>query len=93
LELGLSDDPWDSAENNWLYQGGMTRGEPPINLIDPQTQTGPGKIVRGNLMPTTLLELLYVTDQGDARILLDPEAREVIAQAIADGILEFLNST
>jgi len=93
LELGLSDDPWDSAENNWLYQGDITRGEPPINLIDPQTQTGPGKIVRGNLMPTTLLELLYVTDQGDARILLDPEAREVIAQAIADGILEFLNST
>ncbi len=89
-ELGLSEDPWGVAINDWLWRKDITVGEPPINLIDPETQSGPGRIVRGNLMPTTLLELLYVTQEGDARILLDPAAREVIAQAIADGILEFL---
>ena len=89
-ELGLSDDPWGVALNDWLWRSDITVGEPPIDLIDPETQSGPGRIVRGNLMPTALLELLYLTHQGDARILRDPEARQVIAQAIADGILEFL---
>ena len=89
-ELGLSEDPWGEARNDWLWLSEFTFGEPPIDLIDPQTQSGPGRIVRANLMPTTLLELLYVTDDGDARILRDPEARELIAEAIADGILEFL---
>ena len=88
--LGLSEDPWGVAINDWLWRNDITVGEPPIILIDPETQSGPGRIVRGNLMPTTLLELLYVTHQGDAGILRDPEAREVIARAIADGILEFL---
>ena len=90
-DLGLSGDPWDPAINDWLWRHDVTRGEPPIDLIDPTTQSGPGRIVRGNLMPTTLLELLYVTYEDDARILRDPQAREVIAQAIADGILEFLD--
>ncbi len=90
-ELGLSDDPWDAPSNAWIGQKYITVGEPPINLINPQTQSGPGKIVRGNLMPTTLLELLYVSHGGDARILRDPAARELIAQAIADGILDFLD--
>ena len=89
-ELGLSDDPWGVAINDWLWRDDVTKGEPPIDLIDRESQTGPGRIVRGNLMPATLLELLYVTHEGDARILRDPEAREVIARAIADGILEFL---
>ena len=89
--LRLSDDPWSVAVNDWLWRSDITVGEPPIDLIDPETQSGPGRIVRGNLMPTALLELLYVTHEGDAQILRDPEARQVIAQAIADGILEFLD--
>lgn len=89
-ELGLSEDPFGPAVNHWLWQNDITVGEPPIDLIDPDTQSGPGRIIRGNLMPTVLLELLYVTHEADARILRDPAAREVIAQAIADGILEFL---
>ena len=89
--LGLSEDPWDVAINDWLWRNDITVGEPPIDLIDPETQSGPGRIVRANLMPTTLLELLYVTHEADAGILRDPQAREVIARAIADGILEFLD--
>ena len=89
-DLGLSEDPWGEASNPWLWRSDLTEGEPPIDLINPQTQSGPGRIVRGNLMPTTLLELLYVTHERDAAILRDPGAREVIAGAIADGILEFL---
>lgn len=88
--LGLSEDPWGAAINQWLWSSDLTEHEPPIDLIDAETQTGPGRIVRGNLMPTTLLELLYITHEGDAAILRDPQAREVIARAIADGILEFL---
>ncbi len=89
-ELGLSLDPYGAAENDWLWRNDITVGEPPIDLIQRETQIGPGKIVRGNLMPTTLLELLYVSHERDARILRDPAAREVIAQAVAAGILEFL---
>lgn len=88
--LGLSEDPWGAAINQWLWSIDLTEDEPPIDLIDPETQSGPGRIVRGNLMPTTLLELLYITHEADAAILRDPQAREVIARAIADGILEFL---
>lgn len=89
-DLGLSEDPFGPAVNDWLWRNDVTVGEPPIDLIDPQTQSGPGRIIRGNLMPTVLLELLYVTHEGDARILRDPAAREVIAQAIVNGILDFL---
>lgn len=89
-QLGLSEDPFGAALNDWLWRNDVTVGEPPIDLINPQTQSGPGRIIRGNLMPTTLLELLYVTHQGDAQILRDAGAREVIAQAIADGIMDFL---
>lgn len=88
--LGLSEDPWGAAINPWLWSSDLTEHEAPIDLIDPETQTGPGRIVRGNLMPTTLLELLYITHESDAAILRDQQAREVIARAIADGILEFL---
>lgn len=88
--LGLSEDPWGAAINQWLWSSDLTEDEPPIDLIDPETQSGPGRIVRGNLMPTTLLELLYITHESDAAILRDPPAREVIARAIAEGILEFL---
>ena len=90
--LGLSEDPWDAAINQWLWSSDLTEHEPPIDLIDPETQIGPGRIVRGNLMPTTLLELLYITHESDAAILRDAQAREIIARAIADGILEFLGA-
>ena len=89
-DLGLSEDPFGPALNDWLWRNDVTVGEPPIDLIDPETQSGPGRIIRGNLMPTVLLELLYVTHEADAQILKDPDAREVIAQAIVDGILDFL---
>lgn len=88
--LGLSEDPYGAASNNWLWRNDITVGEPPINLIDPETQSGPGRIIRGNLMPTVLLELLYVTHPAEARLLKDPAARQVIAQSVADGILDFL---
>ncbi len=91
-DLGLSEDPFGPAVNDWLWRNDVTVGEPPIDLIHPETQTGPGRIIRGNLMPTVLLELLYVTHEGDAGILKDPRAREVIAQAIAEGILDFLGA-
>ncbi|MCY4617358.1 MAG: N-acetylmuramoyl-L-alanine amidase [Chloroflexi bacterium] len=90
-ELGLSEDPWGVALNEWLWRSDITVGEPPIDLIDPETQSGPGKIVRANLMPTALLELLYVTDEREAQLLRDPEARQLVAQAIADAILDFLD--
>ena len=89
-KLGLSQDPWAEPRNDWLWRSDVTLGEPPIDLINRDTQSGPGRVMRGNLMPTTLLELLYVTDAGDARVLRDSAAREVIARAVADGVLEYL---
>ena len=88
--LGLSADPFAPATNHWLWRSDITVGEPPIDLIDPESQAGPGRIIRGNLMPTVLLELLYVTHEADARVLRDPLARELIAQAIADTLLDVL---
>ena len=87
---GLSTDRWAAPRNDWLGFKDITVGEPPIDLIDRQTQSGPGRIIRGNLMPTTLLEVLYVSNQEDARVLRSRSAREVMARAIADGILDFL---
>ncbi len=47
-------------------------------------------VLRHTQMPAVLLELGFVTGSQDARRLADPEYREVLSQAIARGILQYV---
>jgi N-acetylmuramoyl-L-alanine amidase len=47
-------------------------------------------VLRNTDMPAILLELGFVTGDEDARNLSDPDYREILAQAIARGILEYV---
>ncbi|NMG58570.1 N-acetylmuramoyl-L-alanine amidase [Geitlerinema sp. P-1104] len=47
-------------------------------------------VLRHTRMPAVLLELGFVTGSQDARRLADPEYREVLSQAIARGILQYV---
>ena len=48
---------------------------------------------RPSLMPAALVELLVVTNDGDAAVLRDEAGRAAIARGVANAILEFLSST
>jgi N-acetylmuramoyl-L-alanine amidase len=43
-------------------------------------------ILRDAAMPAVLIEAAFMTNQGDAKKIYDPERRRALAQAIADGI-------
>ena len=91
--MGLSDDPWAAPAplrypSGWQY----TKGVGPIDLVDPERQVGPASVVRGAMMPTVLLELLYMTHQGDAAVLRSGRGRDALARGVADGILSWLRS-
>ena len=91
--MGLSDDPWAAPAplrypSGWRY----TKGVGPIDLVDPERQIGPASVVRGAMMPTVLLELLYMTHQGDAAVLRSESGRAALARGVADGILAWLRS-
>ncbi len=62
----------------------------PIDLTDPATQTGPAAVMRGTLMPTVLVELLYMTNWQEARILRDSAKRAAMVRGMAGAILEEL---
>lgn len=47
-------------------------------------------VLRHTRMPAVLLELGFVTGSQDARRLADPQYREVLSQAIARGILQYV---
>ncbi|MBQ4110358.1 MAG: N-acetylmuramoyl-L-alanine amidase [Clostridia bacterium] len=47
-------------------------------------------VVRGTNMPAVITESLFVSNEGDRNRLLDSNTLSVIANAIADGILEVL---
>jgi N-acetylmuramoyl-L-alanine amidase len=47
-------------------------------------------VLRNTDMPAILIELGFVTGDEDARNLSDPDYREILAQAIARGILEYV---
>lgn len=47
-------------------------------------------VLRNTDMPAVLLELGFVTGEYDAERLSDPEYREILAQAIARGILQYI---
>ena len=91
VAMGLSADPW-AAPPPTRYATGprLTKGVGPIDLVDPERQTGPASVVRGTMMPATLLELLFISHPVDAAVLRSESGRQAIARGVADGILTWL---
>lgn len=59
----------------------------PIDLVDPETQSGPAKVVRGTMMPTVLVELLFMTNAWEAGVLGDPGARRAMVRGMSNAII------
>jgi N-acetylmuramoyl-L-alanine amidase len=59
----------------------------------PDRGARPGRffVIRRTVMPSALTEMGFVTGQIDAPRLADPEFRRRLAQAVATGILNYLN--
>jgi N-acetylmuramoyl-L-alanine amidase len=57
---------------------------------DRRVRTARFYVLRNTDMPAVLLELGFVTGEYDAERLSDPEYRETLAQAIARGILQYI---
>jgi N-acetylmuramoyl-L-alanine amidase len=47
-------------------------------------------VIRRTVMPSVLAEMGFVTGEIDAPRLADPEFRRRLAQAVANGILSYL---
>lgn len=89
--LGLSADPWAAPlPVRYPITAEHTKGVGWIDLIDPKGQAGPAAVVRGTMMPAVLLELLYMTHEPDLQVLHSAEAREALAQGLAEGALSWL---
>lgn len=89
--MGLSDDPWDAPRRLRQPTGQpQTKGVGPIDLVDAERQTGPSSVIRGTMMPTVLLELLYMTHERDASALRSADGRAALARGVAEGILSWL---
>lgn len=50
-------------------------------------------VLRNTAMPSALVEVGFLTNVNDARILADPSQRSRIANAIAQGILQYLRAS
>ena len=90
--LGLSEDrraPAPPVDERFLTPA-VHKHHGPIDLIDPETQTGPASVLRGTLMPTVLVELLYMTNPREAQILRDPAGRAALVRGMAGAILDAL---
>lgn len=59
----------------------------PIDLVDPRTQSGPAKVLRGTMMPTVLVELLFMTNPYENRVLGDPNARSAMVRGMSEAII------
>jgi len=46
-------------------------------------------VLRTISMPSVLVEAGFISNNADAKLVKDPDGREVVARAIADGVLEF----
>lgn len=94
-ELGLSEDRFAPAPPMGEHVPHVGEHVPhtvhkyhgPIDLTDPATQTGPAAVMRGTLMPTVLVELLYMTNWREAQVLQDEAARAAMVRGMAAAIL------
>ena len=46
-------------------------------------------VLRTISMPSVLVEAGFISNNADAKLVKDPDGREIVARAIADGVLEF----
>ena len=46
-------------------------------------------VLRASEMPAVLVETAFLTNEGDAAKLADPRFREILAEAIAEGVIEY----
>ncbi len=61
------------------------------NMRDRGVKEGNLYVLRNTSMPAALVETGFLTGREDAPRLADPDFRQQMAQAIADGILEYIN--
>ena len=63
------------------------------NVVNKGVKQGPFLVLYGASMPSILTEVGFITNPEEESHLADPQYREAVAQAIFDGIKEYLGSS
>lgn len=61
-----------------------------VNVVDRRVRKARFYVLRNSRMPSTLVEVGFVTGYDDSAKLIDPSYQQQIAQAIARGIIEYM---
>ncbi len=61
-----------------------------VNVVDRRVRKARFYVLRNSRMPSTLVEVGFVTGYDDSAKLIDPSYQQQIAQAIAGGIIEYM---
>lgn len=77
------------SESTGLAEAMFQRGKA-ANLSMRRVAQAPFYVLRGAAMPAVLLELGFITERSEARLLADPTYQQRLAAALAPGILDYI---
>jgi N-acetylmuramoyl-L-alanine amidase len=86
---------WDLVQNAYIQESATLAEEvqerlaADLGLENRGVKQAGFRVLVGAFMPAILVELGFVTNQGDAAKLTDPEFQRKAAEAMADAIIEF----
>jgi N-acetylmuramoyl-L-alanine amidase len=69
------------------------RGRAALRAERPEIQVGEFAGLAGCSMPAVMVEVGYLTNAADARLLADRQWREGLARAIASGVSDYRDDT
>ena len=80
-----------ASRSSFRAAGAIARSMSQTGLASHGTQTASYRVLTDTSGPAVLVEMGYLTNRSEAALLKDPYFQNRIAQAIADGILDYLS--
>jgi N-acetylmuramoyl-L-alanine amidase len=89
---------WDLAQSEVLNESAslalavQNRLNTRLGLRDRGVKQAPFAVLTGATMPAVLVEVGFLSNPGEARMLRDPDHQQKIAEAVAEGVADFLRA-
>jgi N-acetylmuramoyl-L-alanine amidase len=80
-----------ASRSSFRAAGAIARSMSQTGLGSHGTQTADYKVLVGTRGPAVLVEMGYLTNRREAAMLKDPYFQNRLAQAIANGILDYFS--
>ena len=86
---------WDLAQVQYLEESTRLAGvvqaklNAALGLKDRGVRQAPFAVLRGATMPAVLVELGFITNPDEEKLLSNPDHRRKLAEALADAIRQF----